>query len=75
MKEYSDAFSWMDVTESSLSTINELLREINTLCVQGSSDTLTATDRSSIVQKLVEMKNQIFQRKHKLRRKICVFGI
>ncbi|NLP16462.1 MAG: flagellar hook-associated protein FlgL [Clostridiales bacterium] len=60
-KNIPDAFSWMDVTESSLSTINELLREINTLCVQGSSDTLTATDRSSIVQKLVEMKNQIFQ--------------
>src|SRR5690554_709058 len=60
-KNIPDAFSWMDVTESSLSTINELLREIYTLCVQGSSDTLTATDRSSIVQKLVEMKNQIFQ--------------
>ena len=30
-KNIPDAFSWMDVTESSLSTINELLREINTL--------------------------------------------
>ena len=70
-KNIPDAFSWMDVTESSLSTINELLREINTLCVQGSSDTLTATDRSSIVQKLVEMKNQIFQEGNTTRINMC----
>ena len=60
-KNIPDAISWMDITESSLSTINDILKEINTYCVQGSSDSLKATDRSSIVQNLVEMKNQIYQ--------------
>ncbi|TAH69455.1 MAG: flagellar hook-associated protein 3 [Anaerolineaceae bacterium] len=60
-KNIPDAVSWMDVTESTLTTINEILRQINTDCVQGASDSLTATDRASIVQNLVEMKNQIYQ--------------
>lgn len=60
-KNIPDAVSWMDVTESSLSTINDIVRKINTLCIQGSSDSLTATDRGSIVQNLVELKNQIYQ--------------
>lgn len=59
-KNIPDAVSWMDVTEGSLSTINEILRKINTDCIQGASDSLTATDRASIVQNLVEMKNQIY---------------
>lgn len=60
-KNIPDAMSWMDVTEGSLTTINEILRQINTDCVQGATDSLTATDRASIVQNLVEMKNQIYQ--------------
>ena len=59
-KNIPDAMSWMDVTEGSLDTINSIVKEINTYCVQGSSDSLTATNRSSIVQKLVEMKSQIY---------------
>ncbi|HKL78823.1 MAG TPA: flagellar hook-associated protein FlgL, partial [Mobilitalea sp.] len=60
-KNIPDAMSWMDVTESALKTVNDILRQINTYCIQGSTDTLTATDRSSIVQNLTEMKNQIYQ--------------
>ncbi|HHU74488.1 MAG TPA: flagellar hook-associated protein FlgL [Clostridiales bacterium] len=60
-KNIPDAMSWMDVTESALKTINEILREMNTYCNQGSSDTLTASDRSSIVQNLKQMKEQIYQ--------------
>ena len=60
-KNIPDAKSWMNVTESALQTVNEVLRKINTYCVQGSTDTLTATDRNSIVQNLQEMKQQIFQ--------------
>lgn len=59
-KNIPDAMSWMDVTESALGTINTILKQVNTYCVQGSSDTLTATDRNSIVQNLMEMKNQIY---------------
>jgi flagellar hook-associated protein 3 FlgL len=66
LKQYSeknipDAKSWMEVTESALKTVNELLRQINTYCVQGSSDTLTSQDRSAIVANLTQMKAQIYQ--------------
>jgi len=60
-KNIPDAFSWMDVTESALTTINELLRKMNTYCVQGSSDTLTAEDRAAIVENLRQIKEQIYQ--------------
>ncbi len=56
-----DAKSWMDVTESALTTVNGILSSINTYCVQGSSDTLTANDRSAIVENLEQMKQQIYQ--------------
>ena len=60
-KNIPDAFSWMDVTESALTTMNDLLREMNTYCVQGSTDTLTANYRSSIIQNLMQMKAQFYQ--------------
>ena len=59
-KNIPDALSWMDVTEAAMTTVNSLLKEINTYCVQGSTDTLTAKDRSAIVQNLEEMKAQIY---------------
>ena len=60
-KNIPDAQSWMDVTESALDTVNDILRQVNTYCVQGSSDTLTASDRSAIVENLEQMRNQIYQ--------------
>lgn len=60
-KNIPDAESWMDVTESALQNINQILKQINTYCVQGSSDTLTAKDRDSIVQNLGQLRDQIYQ--------------
>ncbi len=60
-KNIPDAKSWMDVTESALSTVNEILTSVNTYCVQGSTDTLTADDRSSIMENLSQLKQQIYQ--------------
>ena len=60
-KNIPDAKSWMDVTESALRTVNSILSKVNTSCVQGSSDTLTASDRSAIAQDLEQMKAQIYQ--------------
>jgi flagellar hook-associated protein 3 FlgL len=60
-KNIPDAKSWMDVTESALSTVNKALKGINTYCIQGSTDTLTAEDRESVVQNLEQLKNQIYQ--------------
>ncbi len=60
-KNIPDAQSWMDVTESALTTVNSILKQVNTYCVQGSSDSLTAKDRSSIIENLAQMKQQIAQ--------------
>ncbi len=60
-KNIPDAVSWMDVTESALTTVNNILSQINTYCVQGSSDTLTQKDRASIVENLKQLKDQIYQ--------------
>ena len=60
-KNIPDAKSWMDVTESTLTTVNDILHQVNTYCVQGSTDTLTSADRSSIVSNLEQMKAQIYQ--------------
>ncbi|MBP1753965.1 MAG: hypothetical protein H6Q59_363 [Firmicutes bacterium] len=60
-KNIPDAKSWLDVTESSLTTVNEILSGINTYCVQGSSDTLTAKDRSALMENLKQLKQQIYQ--------------
>ncbi len=60
-KNIPDARNWMDVTESALRTVNDILTQVNTYCVQGSSDTLTASDRSYIVDNLSQLKGQIYQ--------------
>lgn len=60
-KNIPDADSWMDLTEGALKTINSLLKQINSDCVQGTTDTLTAENREAIVKNLLEMKNQIYQ--------------
>lgn len=60
-KNIPDAKSWMDVTESALKTVNDLLKQINTYCVQGSTDTLTADDRATLAANLRQLKEQIYQ--------------
>lgn len=60
-KNIPDATSWMDVTESALKNINEILTKINTSCVQGTNDPLTVSDRNSIVENLEQYKKQIYQ--------------
>ncbi len=60
-KNIPDAKSWMDVTESALTTVNEIISQINSYCVQGSTDTLTAANRSSISSNLKQLKENIYQ--------------
>ncbi|MBE5963186.1 MAG: flagellar hook-associated protein 3 [Lachnospiraceae bacterium] len=60
-KNIPDALSWMDVSESALGTINEILTQVHTLCVQGASDTLTTDDRNAILANLKQYKEQIYQ--------------
>lgn len=60
-KNIPDAKNWMDVTESALTTVNNILSQVNTYCVQGSTDTLTASDRSYIAENLSQLRQQIYQ--------------
>ncbi len=60
-KNIPDAKSWMEVTESALNQVNSLLTSMHTLCDQGSQDTLNAEDRNSILQTLIQYKDQIYQ--------------
>ena len=60
-KNIPDALAWMDVSESALKNVNQLLTDMNTYCVDGSNDDLTVEDRNSIIQNLLELRTQIYQ--------------
>lgn len=55
-----DADSWLDVTETALKNMKTLLTDIRTQCVNGSTDTLTADDRDTILKQLTDMKSQVY---------------
>lgn len=59
-KNIPDAKNWMDVTESALNNINSILTTISESCNQGANDTLTVSDRTSVVQTLQQLKDQIY---------------
>lgn len=56
-----DAYAWMDVTESALKSVNEIITKMNTYCNQGANDYPTAEDRNSIVTNLQQLKEQLYQ--------------
>ncbi len=55
-----DASAWMDVTETALTNMVALLRDIRTQCVNGSNDTLTADDRQTILDNLKALSEQVY---------------
>lgn len=60
-KNIPDAKSWMDVSESALDNINQMLTKMHTYCDQGANDTLTVSDRDAIVETLKQYREQIYQ--------------
>ncbi|MBP3610145.1 MAG: flagellar hook-associated protein FlgL [Lachnospiraceae bacterium] len=60
-KNIPDALAWMDVTESALSTVNDIITSMNTYCNQGANDYPTAEDRNAIATTLMELKGQLYQ--------------
>lgn len=56
-----DAKSWMDTTEGALTNVNTILTSIYEQFNQGANDTLSSTDRTAIVESLLQLKNQIYQ--------------
>lgn len=59
-KNIPDALSWMDVTDTALSNIEDCMKSIRTLCVQGSTGTLTQTDRQTILTQLQSLQQAVF---------------
>ncbi len=55
-----DAQSWMDVTETALSNMKDILHDAYQLCVNGSTDTLTDEDRQSILEQLKGLSAQLY---------------
>jgi flagellar hook-associated protein 3 FlgL len=55
-----DATSWLDVTETALKNMKDLLTDIRTQCVNGSTDTLSADDRKTILTNLQQLADQVY---------------
>ena len=59
-KNIPDAESWLDVTETALLNIKNLITDSRTLAVKGSTDTLTADDRKTILTQLSSLQEQLY---------------
>jgi len=55
-----DASAWMDVTETALTNMKDLLTDIRTHCVNGSNDTLNQEDRQTILDGLKALSDQVY---------------
>lgn len=55
-----DAQSWLDVTETALKNMKSIITDIRTQCVYGSTDTLTAEDRQTILNQLSALSQQVY---------------
>ncbi|MCM1282753.1 MAG: hypothetical protein NC180_06860 [Muribaculaceae bacterium] len=52
--------AWLDVTETALTNMKSILTDIRTQCVNGSTDTLTADDRQTILKSLSALADQVY---------------
>ena len=59
-KNIPDAESWMDVTESALKNMKEIIKDVHSLSVQGSNDPLTQTDRNTILSQLKALQQELY---------------
>lgn len=60
-KNIPDAKAWMDVTESALTVVNDILTQVHTYCVQGATGTIKEGDRNDIIKTLSQLKQQVYQ--------------
>ena len=55
-----DAQAWLDVTHTALDNMKSILTDVRTQCVHGSTDALTAEDRSTILKQLSALVDQVY---------------
>lgn len=59
-KNIPDAESWLEVTETSLNNMEEILDDIYDNCVYGSTGTLTTEDRNTLLENLEKLVEQLY---------------
>ncbi len=55
----NDALSWLSVTEQAIKNTTDILKRVNELSVQASSDTLTFKNRQNAIAEIEQLKEQI----------------
>lgn len=60
-KNIPDAESWLELTETAIKNMKEIITDVYQQCVKGSTDTLKAEDRSAILQNLQALRSQIYK--------------
>lgn len=59
-KNIPDAESWLKITTTSLDNITKRLTDIQSYCVQGSTDSFNSTNRSAIIDSLKELQSMLY---------------
>lgn len=59
-KNASDAESWIELTESAISTVNDILKDVRANINQAATGHLEATDRDSIMENLLNSMAEIY---------------
>ena len=59
-KNIPDAESWLNVTETALRNMEDILKDIRTQCVYGATDSLKTEDRNTILTQLQALREQIY---------------
>ncbi|MDI6604617.1 MAG: flagellar hook-associated protein FlgL [Thermoanaerobacteraceae bacterium] len=60
-KNVDDAKSWLDLTDSALGQMGDLIQRTKELAVQGSNGTLTQADMQNIAEEIGQLKSQMIQ--------------
>ena len=59
-KNIPDAESWLDVTETAMTNMQELIKTIRTQCEYGAQDSLTASNRKTILTQLEQLRSKVY---------------
>ena len=59
-KNVPDAESWLEVTESALSSMSEVITDMISQCTKGSNEDLTLSDREVILTALKALRDEVY---------------
>lgn len=59
-KNIPDAESWLDVTETAMTNMQDLIKTIRTQCEYGAQDSLTTENRKTILTQLEQLRSKVY---------------